>query len=343
MRRIFSILILVLSIPLCSNAARRALDIYFIDVEGGASTLIVTPLGESMLIDSGFPEERDAQRILHVVKDVARLSQIDHYITTHWHRDHVGGITLLAKRFPVKNFYDHGIPSVLGADVDRQLIDSYRSVSQGKSITLSAGDQIKFLADRSFPRINFRIVASNALVVGEEAGSPQIKPCGADFTPIAEDKTDNANSLGMVLTFGAFRFFNGGDLTWNVENKLVCPKDLIGTVDLFQVNHHGGANSNNPALVRSLKPRVAVIGNGPRKGGEARTYATLKSVREIEAIYQLHKNLATTWMENTPSVYIANDDEKCQGEFIKVAVNPNGRSYRVEIPSKKIATTYQVR
>ena len=343
MRRSLFVLAVVLFISWHSNAAPRTLDIYFIDVEGGASTLIVTPLRESMLIDSGFPEERDAQRILHVAKNVAGLSQIDHYITTHWHRDHVGGITLLAKLFPVKNFYDHGIPSVLSSDIQQPLIDAYRSVSQGKAITLSAGDQIKFLADRSLPRINFRIVAANALVVGEEAGSSQIKPCGADFKPIDEDKTDNAKSLGMLLTFGAFRFFDGGDLTWNVENKLVCPKDLVGTVDVFQVNHHGAANSNNPALVRSLRPRVAIIDNGPRKGGEPKTYATLKSVHEIEAIYQLHKNLATTWMENTPSTYIANDDEKCQGEFIKVAVNANGRSYRVEIPSKKIATTYQVR
>jgi competence protein ComEC len=343
MTRSFLVLLIVLVVSSYSNAAPKTLDIYFIDVEGGASTLIVTPLGESMLIDSGFPEERDAQRILHVAKDVAGLSQIDHYITTHWHRDHVGGITLLARRFPVKNFYDHGIPSALSSDINQELIDAYRSVSQGKSITLSAGDQIKFLADRSLPHINFRIVAANALVVGEAPGSPQIKPCGADFTPIDEDKTDNAKSLGMLLTFGAFRFFDGGDLTWNVENKLVCPKDLVGAVDVFQVNHHGASNSNNPALVRSLKPRVAIVDNGPRKGGDAKTYATLKSVREIEAIYQLHKNLATSWMENTPSAYIANDDETCQGEFIKVAVNPNGRSYRVEIPGKKIATTYKVR
>jgi len=343
MRKSLFLLVILAFVFSKSNGAPRTLDIYFIDVEGGASTLIVTPLGESMLIDSGFPQERDAQRILHVAKDVAGLSQIDHYITTHWHQDHVGGITLLAKIFPVKNFYDHGIASVLSSDINQQLIDAYRRVSQGKAIALSAGDQIKFLTDRSLPRITFRIVAANALVAGEEAGSPQIKPCGADFKPIEEDKTDNANSLGMLLTFGAFRFFNGGDLTWNVENKLVCPKDLMGPVDLFQVDHHGAANSNNPALVRSLKPRVAVIDNGPRKGGEAKTYATLTSVREIEAVYQLHKNLATTWNDNTASTYIANDDEKCQGDFIKVAVHPNGRSYRVEIPSKKIVTTYQVR
>jgi competence protein ComEC len=337
---LLSILILPLTL---THATNRTLDIYFIDVEGGASTLIVTPLGESMLIDSGFAEDRDAQRILHVAKDVAGLRQIDHYITTHWHRDHVGGVTLLAKIFPIVNYYDHGLPVTPGSDVPAKLLDAYKSVSDGKSIALKAGDEIKFLSDKSTPRLRFRILAANALVVGEEAGSPQIKQCGDDFKPIEEDKTDNANSLGMILTYGPFRFFNGGDLTWNVENKLVCPKDLVGPVDLFQVNHHGVANSNNPALIRALKPRVAVIDNGPRKGADPKTFATLKSVRDIEAIYQLHKNVVSTWNDNTASTFIANDDEKCQGEFIKVAVNPNGRSYRVEIPSKKISTNYSVR
>jgi hypothetical protein len=337
---LLSILILPLTL---THATNRTLDIYFIDVEGGASTLIVTPLGESMLIDSGFAEDRDAQRILHVAKDVAGLRQIDHYITTHWHRDHVGGVTLLAKIFPIVNYYDHGLPVTPGSDVPAKLLDAYKSVSDGKSIALKAGDEIKFLSDKSTPRLRFRILAANALVVGEEAGSPQIKQCGDDFKPIEEDKTDNANSLGMTLTYGPFRFFNGGDLTWNVENKLVCPKDLVGPVDLFQVNHHGVANSNNPALIRALKPRVAVIDNGPRKGADPKTFATLKSVRDIEAIYQLHKNVVSTWNDNTASTFIANDDEKCQGEFIKVAVNPNGRSYRVEIPSKKISTNYSVR
>jgi competence protein ComEC len=337
---LLSILILPLTL---THATNRTLDIYFIDVEGGASTLIVTPLGESMLIDSGFAEDRDAQRILHVAKDVAGLRQIDHYITTHWHRDHVGGVTLLAKIFPIVNYYDHGLPVTQGNDIPAQLLDAYKSVSDGKSIALKAGDEIKFLSDKSTPRLRFRILAANALVVGEEAGSPQIKQCGDDFKPIEEDKTDNANSLGMILTYGPFRFFNGGDLTWNVENKLVCPKDLVGPVDLFQVNHHGVANSNNPALIRALKPRVAVIDNGPRKGADPKTFATLKSVPDIEAIYQLHKNVVSTWNDNTASTFIANDDEKCQGEFIKVAVNPNGRSYRVEIPSKKISTNYSVR
>ena len=333
---------LLLFFSICAHAAPRTLDIYFIDVEGGASTLIVTPAGESILVDSGFAEERDAQRILHVAKEVAGLNQIDHYITTHWHRDHVGGIGLLAKLIPVKNFYDHGIPTAAAPDINVQLIDIYKSVSGGNSFALNAGDELKLLPGRNSPPLRFRILASNAAVVGEQPGAPQVKPCGEGFEPI-EDKTDNANSLAMILTFGTFRFFNGGDLTYNVENKLVCPKDLIGPVDLFQVNHHGVANSNNPAMVRALRPSVAVIDNGPRKGADKKTYATLKSVRELEAIYQLHKNVTTSWNDNTASTFIANDDEKCQGEFIKVSVSANGRSYRVEIPSKKISNSYQVR
>src|SRR4029079_15579829 len=150
MKQIF-IVILIFVLPVLTHAAPRTLDIYFIDVEGGAATLIVTPLGESMLIDSGFPEERDAQRILHVAKDIAGLKQIDHYITTHWHRDHVGGITLLAKLFPVKNYYDHGIPATPGTDVNPQQLEAYRIVSEGKSTALKAGDEIRFLADQSIP------------------------------------------------------------------------------------------------------------------------------------------------------------------------------------------------
>jgi len=343
MKRRFLLLSILVLLPLTIQARQRPLDIYFIDVEGGAATLIVTPLGESMLIDSGFPEDRDAQRILHVAKDVAGLTRIDHYITTHWHRDHVGGILLLSKLIPVKNFYDHGIPATLSSDINAEQINAYKIVSDNKSTALRPGDEIKFLSDRSIPRLRFRILAANAVVVGEEAGAPQIKPCGDDFKPMEEDKTDNANSVGVLLTFGGFRFFDGGDLTWNVENKLVCPKNLVGPIDLFQVNHHGSSNSNNPTFVRALKPRVAIIDNGPRKGGDAKTYATLKSVPEIEAIYQLHKNLAITWNDNTASAFIANDDEKCQGEFIKVSVKPDGRSYRVEIPGKKIGTDYLVR
>src|SRR5262245_1154304 len=339
-KHLFPILGVFLLVITTTPAAPKTLDIYFIDVEGGAATLIVTPQGESLLVDSGFAEDRDANRIAHVARDVAGLKQIDHYITTHWHRDHVGGIPRVVKLIPVKNFYDHGIPAVPAADVLPELLAGYREASQGKTVTLKAGDEIRFGGGS---KVRVKIMHSNGLVVGEPAGAAQIKPCGADFKPIPEDKTDNANSLGILVSFGRFQFYDGGDVTWNVENKLVCPTDLVGQVDLFEANHHGVANSNNPALVKALSPRVAVIGNGPRKGGEEQVFATLKSVPAIEAIYQLHRNLQTTDKDNAPADFIANHAEVCQGDFIKVSVSGNSKSYRVSIPDKKISREYATR
>jgi competence protein ComEC len=342
-RKVVLLAFLLIAFVTPTRAATGTLDIYFIDVEGGASTLIVTPLGESLLIDSGFPMDRDAQRIVRVAKEIAHLKQIDHYFTTHWHRDHVGGIPMVAKLIPVKKFYDHGLPAGPFTDVPPGMLELYRQVSNGSSVTLQAGDEIPLRNTKSSPSLSLRVMASNQTVAGEERGAPQIKQCGADFKPIPEDKTDNARSLGFLLSYGDFQFFNGGDLTWNVENKLACPDNLVGEVDVFQVNHHGVSNSNNPALVRAIKPRVAVIDNGPRKGADAPTFATLKSVPEIEAIYQLHRNLRTTDNDNAPADYIANDAEACQGEFVKISLAPNRKHYSVSIPAKKISRSYAVK
>lgn len=326
--------------PVTMQAAPKTLDIYFIDVEGGAATLIVTPLGESLLIDSGFPGERDAGRIAHVALSVAGLKQIDHYITTHWHLDHVGGIPTLSQLIPVKNYYDHGVPATLTPDIVPATMDAYKQTVQGKSVALKPGDQIKL---QPSSKVKIRVLAANGIVLGEQPGAPQIQACGPNFQPKPEDKTDNANSVGILLSFGRFKFFDGGDLTWNVENRLACPKSLAGAVDVYQSDHHGLDNSNNPALIEALKPRVAIINNGPRKGGEARSFATLKSVKEIQAIYQVHRNVRTTEKDNAPSDYVANDEEACQGEFIKLSVDSNGKSYSVSIPSKQISRSYQTR
>ena len=342
-----SILVLLASLlivhPAVGQTASRTLDIYFIDVEGGAATLIVTPTGESLLIDSGFPGDRDAGRIAHVALEVAGLKQIDHYLTTHWHRDHVGGIARLAQLIPVKNYYDHGLPKTIGADMQPELIDAYKQTTQGKSITLKPGDQIKLRSQKNMPPLYVRVLAAGGSVLHETSAIPQIRPCGPVFEARAEDKTDNVNSVGTVLSFGRFTFFDGGDLTWNIENRLVCPNRLIGPIDVYQVDHHGFDISNNPVLIRALNPRVAVINDGPRKGGEAGTYARLKNLKEIEGIYQLHRNVRTTDKDNAPPDFIANDEEACQGNFIKLSVDPAGKSYTVTIPAKQISRSYRTR
>jgi beta-lactamase superfamily II metal-dependent hydrolase len=327
-----------------TSAGPRTLDIYFIDVEGGAATLIVTPAGESLLIDTGFPGDRDAGRIARVALEVAGLKQIDHCVITHWHRDHVGGVAPLSKLIPIKHFYDHGLPATIASDMQVENIAAYKLTTQGSSVTLKPGDLIQLQpSPRPAAAVSLRVLAAGGMVLGEKSKDPQVRPCGENFQPKAEDTSDNANSIGVLLVFGSFRFFDGGDLTWNVENRLACPKNLVGSVDVFQVDHHGNDSSNNPALVRSLDPRVAIIDNGPRKGGEAATFATLSRLSSIEGIYQLHRNLGTTDKDNAAAGYIANEEEACQGNFIKLSVALDSKSYTVSIPARQISRRYLTR
>ncbi len=344
LKSFLSVIVVCILFACASNlsAAPKTLDIYFIDTEGGAATLIITPAGESLLVDSGNPGERDAGRILRVARDVAGLKQIDHYITTHWHSDHFGGIAALARLIPVKNFYDHGFLDPLPPDVDKQLTQAYRETSQGKSRALKPGDEVSLRKNSRLP-LRLRVLAAGGSVLGEGPDSPQIRPCGADFRAVPEDKSDNARSVVFLLTYGDFQFFDGGDLTWNTEHKLACPKNLAGAVDVYQVNHHGLDTSNNPSLIQALKPRVAIINNGPRKGGQPRTFATLKNSPSVEAIFQLHRNVQTNEADNAPADHVANDAENCQAEHIKLSVEPGGKTYHVEIPSKRVKRTFATR
>jgi hypothetical protein len=179
-------------------------------------------------------------------------------------------------------------------------------------------------------------------VLGESGEVPQIRPCDA-HPPVEADTSDNARSLGYVLTLGDFEFLNLGDLTWNVEHRLACPKNLVGTVDAMQVTHHGSDQSNNPALVGAVAPTVAVVNNGPKKGGTARVYATLRATASITDIFQVHRNVETGPGDNAPPGFAANDEEACNGEWVRLSVGPSAKSYAVEIPSKGTRRTYDVR
>ncbi|RLS47485.1 MAG: MBL fold metallo-hydrolase, partial [Planctomycetota bacterium] len=99
-------LCLLASSSVVAGASDGRLDIYFIDVEGGAATLLVTPAGESLLIDSGYPDNggRDRDRILDVIKNVAKLDHLDHAAVSHWHLDHFGNHAALADKIKIKNF-----------------------------------------------------------------------------------------------------------------------------------------------------------------------------------------------------------------------------------------------
>ena len=323
--------------------APRGLDIHFIDVEGGAATLIVTPVGESILIDCGNPGARDADRI-HKVAQAAGLKTIDHLCITHWHSDHYGGVNRLSQLIPITNFYDHGIPEKLDEDAKGfpLLIGAYKTASGGKSKALKPGDEITLKQVEKGPPLKLRCVCSAGEVLPDKAGAPE-NPIAKEHKPKGEDKSDNARSLGFILSYGGWKFLDLGDLTWNVEHKLVSPSDKLGVMDVFQVNHHGLDISNNPVLLQTIKPSVAVHNNGARKGGAASINATLRRIPEVQAIYQLHRNVTVGAAENTDPEFIANPDEKCMAENIKLSVAPDAKSYALTVGSIGKPKTYKTR
>jgi competence protein ComEC len=315
----------------------KRLRIFWVDVEGGAATLVVTPEGGSLLMDCGWPGKRDAQRIAAAAK-AAGLQQIDHYLTSHYHTDHWGCVAELAELIPIAKYYHHAFPD--GAkDVDAKLKESFLRASAGKSVLVEAGDEVPLKG------ASVKILTANARVSGEAAGSPQIRKCPANpgHAEKPEDSSDNARSIGILLTLGDFNFLDLGDLTWNVEHKLVCPANLIGKVDVYQVSHHGLDASNSPALLQAVSPTVAVMNNGAKKGGSAATLQWLKAVPTIRDVFQLHRNVATTPADNTAPELTANDDEKCEGNGIVLTLDGTGKSYSVEVPSKKTKKTYPVK
>jgi beta-lactamase superfamily II metal-dependent hydrolase len=321
----------------------RGLDIYFVDTEGGAATLIVTPAGESILIDCGNPGTRDADRI-HTVAQAAGLKAIDHLIITHWHLDHYGGIAHLSELMPIHHYYDHGIPDSLAEDPQNfpLLIQAYNKAAADKRKALKPGDEIALKQNDGSPRIQLRCLSGGGEVIPDKDGAPA-NPIAREHQPQPEDKTDNARSLGFLLSYGGFRFLDLGDLTWNIEAKLVSPADKIGPVDVYQVTHHGLEISNNPALIKTVRPRVAICGNGPRKGAHPSVISTLRRVPDMKAIYQLHRNVTSEPQDNTDPDLIANADEKCQGELIKLSVAPDAKSYTVNVGGKGKPKRFETR
>ncbi len=315
----------------------RGLDLYFIDVEGGAATLIVTPAGESILIDSGNPGDRDAGRIAAAAKD-AGVTIIDHYITTHWHSDHVGGIGPLSKLLPINERYGHAIPDPLPDDIDKALMDVWKAMP-GDPHFLQAGDQLKFKRLKGASDLRMRVLAANGLVEGEKPGAAPFTDCPDGTKAKPEDTSDNARSVAMLFTFGSFDLFAGGDLTWNIEHKLTCPKHIAPKVDVFLVNHHGLDLSNNPALVAALAPEVAIVNNGPRKGAEHDTMTTLLKNGNDVGVFQLHRNVRDGALNAEPA-RIANSEEDCKAAYIHIKVDARGEHYSVEIPSRGTQRNY---
>jgi competence protein ComEC len=301
--------------------AAKDLQIYFIDVEGGQSTLFVAPSGESMLVDTGWSghNSRDANRIAAVAKH-AHVKRIDYLLITHYHEDHVGGVPQLAAKLPIRNFIDHG-PTHETGERASELYRAYLEYrSKGNHILARPGETIPIKG------LDVTVLTADGNEIASALpGAGQANPYCAGAKLHALDPTENARSVGTLIVYGKFRVIDLGDLTWNKEHGLVCPDNKIGTVDLYVVTHHGMNLSNSPAIVDALHPRVAIMDNGARKGDSPSAWQVVHHSPGLEDLWQLHYGINAGKENNTPDTFIANLNEVGdQANWIRVTAKPDG-------------------
>ena len=314
------------------------LQIYWIDVEGGASTLFVAPTGESLLFDTGNPGngDRDAKRIFAAAKK-AGLSRIDHVVISHWHGDHVGGMEALSKMIPLGKFYDHG-DGVEAADKARH--DNYVSIAGSNRKILKAGDMI------ALGPVQFRVMVSEGPVIANEINGGAANPLCTNAPQMSPGGPENIRMVSLAANYGTFKFASLADLDWSREMELVCPINKLGAINLYTINRHGSLDdSGAPALLGAVKPQVVVIINGPRKGlgqkddraapinaatatpYERNSYLRLVKTPGNEGIWQIHRSmLDTDPAHNTAPDMIANmEQEGDQGFGLSAVVTADGK------------------
>ena len=318
------------------SAQSRNLDIYWIDVEGGAATLIVGPSGDSLLYDAGYAvDDRDAKRIFAVTK-LAGLKKIDGFVLSHYHGDHVGGLPALAKMIPIDRYFDHGDAV---EEVDRERLDLYKKVAGNKRTIVKAGDMMPLKG------VRVQVVASNTEFITKAINGGGPNPACVNAEQKAPAAPENGRMVGALFTYGKFTFLDLADLDWANEMALTCPVNKLGTVTIWQTDRHGNLDgAGAPALLGAIKPQVIVVNNGPRKGlgqpdqnatsitnpGVRNTpsysYEKIAKLPGVEDIWQGHLAMADP-EHNTARDRIANLEEtaECKGNWIKASVAQNGR------------------
>ena len=298
---------------------RKPLEVYFIDVEGGQATLFVTPQKESLLIDTGWPGNngRDADRIVAAAK-MAGLSRIDYVLLTHYHMDHAGGVPQLLEKIPVGTFIDHGPNRQPDEKKTEDVWEAYEKIlaeKKVKRIIAKVGDSLPMDGIRS------QVVSSDGEVMAtsyRRAGDEN--PACATTEKRLADQTENARSLGTMIIFGRARILDLGDLTWDKELELVCPINKLGHVDVFIVSHHGWSQSDSPALLAAITPRLSIMDNGETKGGSPSTWDIIHSTPKLEDFWQVHYSKEGGAAHNSPEPLIANLLGSDAGNYLKLTV-----------------------
>jgi competence protein ComEC len=304
-------------------AGKGDLKIYFVDVEGGQSTLFVTPAGQSLLIDTGWPGNagRDADRILAAAK-LAGISKIDYVLLTHYHNDHSGGVPQLIERIPVGTFIDHGANIDTKPGATLEVWEAYQKVlatGKYKHIVARPGDVIPIAGMKVTAISSDGSVIDHALPGGGEENEyckiPETKPM---------DRSENSHSLGVLVNFGKLKILDLGDLTWDKEMHFMCPKNLLGRVDILVVSHHGFRPSSSHALVDAIHSKVAIMNNAAAKGGNVPVLDTVRQAPGLETLWQLHYSDEGGPEHNTAAEYIANPQGSDPGNYLLLTASQDG-------------------
>lgn len=306
-----------------SSNVKKALRIYFVDVEGGQATLFVTPAKQSLLIDTGWPgnDGRDADRIVAAAK-AAGISKIDYVLITHFHMDHVGGVPQLAARIPIGTFIDHGENRETTDAATEQVWQAYQNLlatGKYKHITAKPGDVLPILG------IGAVVASADGAVLDRPLPREgEDNPYCKDEAPYPADQTENLRSLGTVLTFGKLRILDLGDLTKDKEMELICPRNKLGKIDIYIVSHHGWYQSGSAALVNAIAPRVAIMDNGAKKGGSPAVWDIIEKSPRLENLWQLHFSVEGGEAHNVAEEFIANPPGPDAGNYLELTAWPDG-------------------
>lgn len=318
--------------------AAKNLEVISIDVEGGQATLFVSPSGESLLVDTGWPgfKGRDADRIAAAAK-LADVKKIDYLVITHYHADHVGGVQNLSHKLPIVNFVDHGANSETDKEATIRFTEYSAFRDKGHHILVKAGDTIPIKG------LDVKVLSADGQTIASPlAGAGQANSACNGFAQPAADKTENAHSIGLLITYGSFRMIDLGDLTKDKDYQLACPVNKIGPVDVYLVSHHGLDQSGSLPFIQAIQPRAALMNNGAHKGGSPSTFETLHSAASPLDIWQIHYAIDAGKPNNSNDSFIANLEEPCEGKWIRVTAEKDG-SFQIYNSRNKFEKSYPVR
>ncbi len=322
---------------MASTLTAQTLHIFAIDVEGGKSTLYVSPSGESMLVDTGYAgnDNRDADRIVAAAK-AAGIKKIDYLVITHYHGDHAGGVPQLAAKMPIGRIYDHGDSIDTANDKTDAIFRPYSKVrARYPYQRVKPGDTIPIKG------LRVEVVAASGESIAKPLpGAGQPNPECQSYQALPPDPGENAKSIAMMITFGDLRISDLGDLFWDKEYDLACPVNKLGTVDIYMTTHHGTQTSGSPQMVHALNPKVAIMNNGEDKGGSIKAWTTIENSPALQDLWQLHFSKEGGKNHNVAEQYIANPSAAGdKGYSIEILAQADG-TFRVRNNRNQFEKTY---